>query len=116
MSPSFDLAGASLRLSVYVGESDHFDHKPVYQAIMLEARKRGLAGCTVVRALAGYGAASRIHTAHIERLSADLPIVIEIVDAAEKVRAFLRVVEEMISGGLVTIEPVEVHIYRHIRP
>jgi PII-like signaling protein len=113
MDDTYELSGEGLLLRIFIGESDRYEHKPLYEAIMLKARERGIAGCTVMRALAGYGAASRIHTAHITRLSMDLPIVVEIIDTAEKVRAFLPEVEEMVSGGLVTIEPTEVHFYRH---
>lgn len=109
------LDGEGLLLRIFIGESDHFEHKPLYEAIMLKARERGLAGCTVTRALAGYGAASRIHTAHITRLSMDLPIVVEIVDTEEKVRAFVPEVEAIVSGGLITVQPVEIHVYRHER-
>jgi PII-like signaling protein len=110
-----ELSGEGLLLRIFIGESDRFEHKPLYEAIMLKAREHGLAGCTVTRALAGFGAASRIHTAHITRLSMDLPIVVEIVDTSEKVRAFLPQVEEMVSGGLITLQSVEVHVYRHER-
>lgn len=115
MPAEHELAGECLLLRIFIGESDRHEHKPLYEAIMLKAREQGLAGCTVTRALAGYGAASRIHTAHIERLSMDLPIVVEIIDTGEKVRAFLREVEAMMDGGLVTLEPIEVHVYRHER-
>jgi hypothetical protein len=110
-----DLSGEGLLLRVFIGESDRWHGKPLYEAIMLLAKERGLAGCTVVRALAGFGAASRIHTAKIERLSLDLPLVVEIVDTPEKLRAFLPEIESMVSGGLATLEPVEVHFYRHKR-
>ena len=113
MADHEELAGEGLLLRLFIGESDHWHGKPLYEAIMLLAKERGLAGCTVVRALAGFGAASRIHTAKIERLSLDLPVVVEIVDTPEKVRAFLPEVESMVNGGLATIEPVEVHFYRH---
>jgi PII-like signaling protein len=112
---SMQLTGEGLLLRVFIGESDHWHGKPLYEAIMLLARERGLAGCTIIRGLAGFGAASRIHTAKIERLSLDLPIVVEIVDTPEKVRALLPEVEEMVSGGLATLEPIEVHFYRHER-
>lgn len=109
------LDGEGLLVRIFIGESDHFDGKPLYEAIMLRAREMGLAGCTVVRGLAGFGAASRIHTAKILRLSMDLPIVVEIVDTAERVHGFLPELETMVDDGLVTIEPVEVHFYRHGR-
>jgi hypothetical protein len=110
-----ELVGEGLLLRIFIGESDHWEGKPLYEALMLLARERGLAGCTVVRGLAGFGAESRIHTAKLLRLSLDLPIVVEIVDLPEKVRAFLPEVEHMVSDGLATLEPVEVHFYRHKR-
>jgi hypothetical protein len=109
------LDGEGLLLRVFVGESDHWHGRPLHEAIMLLARERGLAGCTVTRGLAGYGAKSRIHTAKVLRLSLDLPMVVEIVDTPEKVRAFLPEVEAMVEDGLATLEPVEVHFYRHKR-
>jgi hypothetical protein len=115
MTDGIDLNGEGLLLRVFIGESDHWHGKPLYEAIMVLARERGLAGCTVTRGLAGYGAASRIHTAKILRLSMDLPIVIEIVDTPERVRAFVPEVEAMVEDGLATLEPVEVHFYRHKR-
>lgn len=115
MTDHGNLDGEGLLLRIFIGESDHWHGKPLYEAILLLAREHGLAGCTVSRALAGFGAASRIHTTKIERLSMDLPIVIEIVDTPEQVRAFLPSVEEMVADGLATLEPVEVHFYRHRR-
>jgi hypothetical protein len=110
-----ELKGEGLLLRVFIGESDHHRGKPLYEAIMLRARELGLAGCTVTRGLAGYGAASHIHTAKILRLSMDLPIVVEIVDTAERIRSFLPELEQMVEDGMVTLEPVEVHLYRHER-
>ncbi len=115
MDEHLHLEGEGLLLRVFVGEEDRWHGRPLYEAIMLLARERGLAGCTVTRGLAGFGAASRIHTARVLRLSLDLPVVVEIVDAAARVRAFLPELEPMISGGLATLEPVEVHLYRHQR-
>lgn len=115
MDEPLKLEGEGLLLRVFIGEDDRWHGRPLYEAIMLLARERGLAGCTVVRGLAGFGAASRIHTAKVLRLSLDLPIVIEIVDTAEKVRALLPEIEAMVSDGLATIEPIEVHFYRHQR-
>ncbi|GBD23559.1 hypothetical protein HRbin29_01226 [bacterium HR29] len=108
-----ELAGEGLLLRIFLGESDRFRGRPTWEALMLRARELGLAGCTVIRGLAGYGAASRIHTARIERLSLDLPILVELVDTAEKIRAFLPEVEAMVPQGLATLERVEVHFYRH---
>jgi PII-like signaling protein len=113
VSDSIRLEGEGLLLRVFVGEDDRWHGRPLYEAIMLLARERGLAGCTVTRGLAGFGAASRIHTAKVLRLSMDLPIVVEIVDTPGKVRALLPEIEEMVSDGLATLEPVEVHFYRH---
>ncbi len=115
MTDDIGLDGEGLLLRIFIGESDHWHGKPLYEAIMLLARERGLAGCTVLRGLAGFGAASRIHTAKILRLSLDLPIVVEIIDRPEKVRAFLPEIEGMVADGLATLEPVEVHFYRHRR-
>lgn len=115
MDDAARLNGDGLLLRVFMGESDHWQGKPLYEAIMLRAREHGLAGCTVIRALAGFGAKSRIHTAKIERLSMDLPIVVEIIDTADRVRAFLPDIEMMVADGLATLEPVEVHFYRHER-
>lgn len=99
------------RLCIYVGESDKCHGVPLYEAVVLKARELHLAGATVLRGPMGFGANSRIHTAKILRLSEDLPIVIEIVDAAEKVAAFIPHLEAMVTGGLVTIEDVGVLIY-----
>ncbi|MDR5682872.1 MAG: DUF190 domain-containing protein [Armatimonadota bacterium] len=107
------LAEDGLLLRVFIGESDRWQGQPLYEAILLKARERGLAGATVVRGLAGFGAHSRIHTAKILRLSEDLPIVIEIADSAERIESFLPVLDEMVSEGLVTLEKVRVILYRH---
>jgi len=100
-------------LRVFIGESDKWKGKPLYEAIVLKAREMGLAGATMLRGLMGYGAASRIHTAKILRLSEDLPIIVEIVDSAEKIASFLPVIDEMVQEGLVTLERVQVILYRH---
>lgn len=99
-------------LRIYLGESDRYEHHPLYEAIVLKARELKLAGATVLRSPMGFGAGSHLHTAKILRLSDDLPLVIEIVDREEKITAFLPVLESMLSGGLVTIEPVRVVYYR----
>src|SRR5919205_339621 len=95
-------------LRIFIGESDRWEHKPLYEAIVLKAREMQLAGATVLRGPMGFGKSSRLHTAKILRLSMDLPIVIEIVDSEEKIQAFLPVLEEMMSGGMVTLERVQV--------
>ncbi len=99
-------------LRIFIGESDRFDGMPLHEWIVLEARKRGLAGATVLRGLEGFGAHSRLHTAKILRLSTDLPVIIEIVDREEKIEAFLPHIDHAVSEGLATVERVEVRFYR----
>lgn len=106
------LEGEGRLLRIFIGESDQWRHKPLYHEIVEMARREGMAGATVLRGIEGFGAHSRIHTTRILSLSEDLPLVIEIVDTADRIGAFLELVEEMIKEGLVTIEPVEVHLYR----
>ncbi len=106
------LPDEALLLRIFLGESDRWQHRPLYEAIVLKARELHLAGATVLRGSMGFGAASRLHTAKILRLSTDLPLVIEIVDAEEKVRTLLPFLEEMMGGGLVTMEKVKVLHYR----
>lgn len=95
-------------LRVFIGESDRHDGRPLYEAIVLEARRMQLAGATVLRGSLGYGRSSRLHTAKILRLSEDLPVVIEIIDAPEKIDAFLPLLAPMIGDGLATLEQVRV--------
>ena len=102
----------SVLLRIFLGESDRWEHKPLYEAIVLKAREAHLAGATVLRGPMGFGKASRLHTAKILRLSMDLPLVIEIVDSEEKINAFLPVLDGMMGGGLVTLEKVKVVHYR----
>jgi PII-like signaling protein len=99
-------------LRVFVGESDRHSGKPLYEWIVLKAREQGLAGATVLRGLMGYGAHSRLHTFKIERLSLDLPVVVEIVDSREKIEAFLDLIDDDITEGLATIEKVHIRLYR----
>lgn len=99
-------------LRIYIGESDTFDGRPLYQAIVEELRKAGLAGATVLRGIEGFGKSSRLHTAHILRLSEDLPIVIECVDTLERIESIFPTLDTMIGDGLVTMERVEVRVYR----
>ncbi|MCG3128797.1 MAG: hypothetical protein CHACPFDD_03690 [Phycisphaerae bacterium] len=99
-------------LRIFVGESDRWQGKPLYEAIVLKARELHLAGATVLRGPMGFGANSRLHTAKILRLSEDLPMVIEIVDSQEKIDAFLVHVDAMVREGLVTLERVQVIQYR----
>lgn len=93
---------------IYIGESDSHGHAPLYEAIVLKARETGLAGATVFRGSMGFGQSSRLHTSKILRLSADLPVVVEIVDEKEKIDAFLPTLRELIGDGLVTLESVKV--------
>ena len=106
------LVGDGQLLRIFVGESDRWHGKPLYEAIVERARHEGLAGATVVRGLEGFGAHSRLHTTRILRLSEDLPVVIELVDTAEKIEAFLPGLDEMVSEGMVTLERVRVIAYR----
>jgi PII-like signaling protein len=111
------IAGEGKLLRIFVGEADRVHGRPLHEALVAKARELGLAGATAWRGLLGYGAGSRIHTAKILRLSEDLPIVIEIVDTDEKVRAALpaldALIEEAGGGGLVTLEKAEVIKYTH---
>jgi PII-like signaling protein len=99
-------------LRIFIGESDRFEGRPAHERILELARQEGLAGATVLRGLAGFGRSSHIHTAKILRLSEDLPIVIEIVDVAEKIDGFLPKLEPLVGGGLITLERAEVLAYR----
>jgi len=103
-------------LRIYIGESDRYHHHPLYEAIVLKAREMRLAGATVLRGAMGFGASSHLHTAKILRLSMDLPVVIEIVDAPEKIAEFLPFLEEAVKDGLVTLEDVKVLKYRGTAP
>ena len=99
-------------LRIFIGENDRWEGKPLFEAIVLKVREAGGAGATVLRGIEGFGAQSRIHTARILRLSEDLPIVVEIVDTAERIDALVPVLDGMIRDGLVTIEDVHVVRYR----
>jgi PII-like signaling protein len=100
-------------LRVFIGEQDKFDGKPLYEALVLEARRLGLAGATVYRGVLGYGANSVVHTDKILRLSQSLPVVVEIVDTPEKIEAFLPLLDEMMQEGMATLEKARVITYRH---
>jgi len=102
--------GALLR--IFVGESDHYEGKPLYEWILLKARDEGLAGATVLRGLAGFGANSLIHTSKVLRLSDDLPMIIECIDKWEKIHTFLSLIDEVIGEGVALIHEVDIHIYR----
>ena len=102
----------AMLLRIFLGESDRWEHKPLYEAIVLKAREMHLAGATVLRGPMGFGKTSRLHTAKILRLSLDLPLVIEVVDTEENINSFLPVLDDMMKGGLVTLEKVKVIDYR----
>ncbi len=99
-------------LRIFLGESDRWHGRPLYEAIVLKARELHLAGATVLRGPMGFGAKSRLHTARVLRLSEDLPVVIEIVDSKEKIDELLPHIDEMVTEGLVTLEKVQVIKYR----
>lgn len=111
------LEGEGKLLRIFLGESDRLDGKPLYEMLVIKAKEQGLAGATVLRGVEGFGAASRIHTAKILRLSEDLPIVVEIVDVEEKIKSFMATVDDLFqrsgSGGMVTVERAEVIRYTH---
>lgn len=107
-----NLPHESMLLRIFIGEGDRWEHKALYEAIVLKARETGMAGATVLRGPMGFGKSSHLHTAKILRLSYDLPLVIEIVDSEEKVNGFLPVIDTMIKGGLITLEKVRVLDYR----
>jgi uncharacterized protein len=104
--------GEAERLRIFIGESDRWEGRPLYEVIVRAAREQGLAGATALRGIEGFGAGNRIHTVKVLRLSEDLPIVIEIVDRPERIAAFLPLVEEMLGEGTVTIEKVRCFTYR----
>lgn len=105
------IEGPGKTLRIYIGESDRWGRKPLYQAIVELVRAKGMAGATVTRGLEGFGAHSRLHTARVLRLSEDLPIVVDIVDKVERIDALLPELEEMISGGLITVSEVRITKY-----
>jgi PII-like signaling protein len=102
----------AMLLRIFIGGSDRWHHQPLYEAIVLKARELHLAGATVLRGPMGFGKSSRLHTAKILRLSMDLPLVIEVVDTDENIQRFLPVLDEMMAGGLVTLEKARVIDYR----
>jgi len=109
------LEGEGKLLRIFIGESDAWHGKPLYQAIVQRVREEGLAGATVLRGIEGFGAKSHLHTARILRLSEDLPIVIEIVDTAENVDRVIPVLDDMVEDGMVTVERVQILSYRQSR-
>lgn len=99
-------------LRIFLGESDKYEGDSLYEWIVRRAKEEGLAGATAIRGLVGFGARSRIHTAKVLRLSSDLPIVVEIVDSAEKIESFLPLIDGAIKEGLATVESVDIRFYR----
>jgi len=108
-----NLPSEALLLRIFIGESDKHGRQPLYEVIVEKARRRGMAGATVLHGVMGFGKTSRIHTAKILRLSEDLPIVIEIVDRPECIEKFLPELDALVGQGLVTLEKVRVMAYRH---
>ena len=108
-----DLPTDSLLLRIYLGESDRKDHGPLYEAIVLKARESVLSGATVLRGTEGFGANSVVHSSHLLVMSSDLPVLIEIVDAEDKIRLLLPHLETMVKEGMVTMEYVRILLYRH---
>jgi PII-like signaling protein len=107
------MTGPGKQLRIFIGESDRWQHQSLAEAILEMLRAEGIAGATVMHGLAGFGAHSRIHTAHVLRLSEDLPIVIEVVDRPERIEAVLPKLGEMVKEGLIVISDVEIVVYRH---
>ncbi|MEU7690866.1 DUF190 domain-containing protein [Microbispora hainanensis] len=105
------LQGPAQRLTILIGESDQYRHRPLYTEIVHRARAMGLAGASVFRGIEGFGASSRIHTSRLLSLSEDLPVAVVIVDVPEKITAFLAELDELVTEGLVVVDPVEVYRY-----
>ncbi len=105
------LEGRALRLTVFIGETDQWHHRPLFTEIVHRAHAAGLAGASVMRGIEGFGASSHVHTTRILSLSDDLPVAIVIVDSEERIRAFLPQLDELIREGLVILDPVEVVTY-----
>ena len=110
------LVGERVLMRIHIGESDRWHGRPLHEAIVELLRERHYAGCTVTRAILGFGASARVHTDRILRLSADLPLVVECVESAERIDAILPELDTMIGGGLITLEKVNVIVYRPSAP
>jgi PII-like signaling protein len=104
--------GERTLMRVFIGESDKYQGKPLYEALLERFRKKGLAGATVLRGIAGFGASSKVHTDTVLRLSLDLPLIIEVVETEETIQQVLPDLDEMIGGGLITLERANVILYR----
>ncbi|WP_433351350.1 DUF190 domain-containing protein [Microtetraspora malaysiensis] len=105
------LHGDACRLTIYIGETDQYRHRPLYTEIVHRAHRKGLAGASVFRGIEGFGASSHIHTNRLLSLSEDLPVAIVIVDTEERITDFVADLDELVTEGLVTVEPVEVYRY-----
>ncbi|HBA89426.1 MAG TPA: hypothetical protein DCZ75_16010 [Geobacter sp.] len=110
-----DMLGEQVLLRIFIGESDKLGHVPLFEALVELFRREGLAGATVLRGVAGFGAHSMYHTDRLLRLSSDLPMVIEVVDNRERIETVLPTVEEMMDGGMITLEKVSVWLYARKR-
>jgi PII-like signaling protein len=108
--------GERTLMRIFIGESDHYQGKPLYEALVELFRTRGCAGVTVLRGIMGFGSSSKVHTEHILRLSMDLPIIVEVVESEETLQALLPELDGMIGGGLITMERAQVLMYRPARP
>ncbi len=108
-----ELPRESALLRIFIGESEKFEGKPAYEAIVLKARELNMAGATVIRGIMGFGKTSRIHTAKVLEMSGDLPLIVEIVDTEDKLNNLIPVIEKMHKGGMVTLEKVRVIHYKN---
>jgi uncharacterized protein len=112
--PAAGLGGAATRLTIYLGESDTWHHRPLYTELVHRAHAAGLAGASVFRGIEGFGSSSTVvHTSRLLSLSDDLPVAVVVVDTAERIEAFLPQVDELVDEGLVTLEEVTVVVHRH---
>jgi uncharacterized protein len=107
-----NIEGDALRLRIYIGEADRWHGRPLYEAIVERLREMGMAGATVQRGIEGFGKNAHLHTTKLLRLSEDLPIVIDVVDAADRIRSALPELDPMVADGLITLEAIEVVAYR----
>jgi len=112
MTPPMNLEGRAQRLSAYVSENERYDGKPLYTALVDQARKAGCAGATVLRGIEGFGATSVIHAEHLLRMSSDLPVVVCVIDVESRITALTEVFSAMVGDGLITVEDVSVVVYR----
>jgi uncharacterized protein len=107
------LIGEQVLMRIFIGEGDRYEHKPLYEALVEMLRNEGFAGATVLRGVCGFGANRVYHTQKLLDLSADLPLVVEVVDTEEKINAIMPRIDAMMGGGMITLEKVTVIRYRH---